>query len=382
MCPASVAGRRKIGTNLFLFGGVRDSANHDVLLLVDITDPFNPVLTPFPVSSPITRMVVAGNVLHTTSRAGYAAYSIPGVTSGPGILTGSCNEPVTWTLNPPSGQGTITAGGLYTAPASISGTQSVTLTATGQNDGAQATAVISLSNTLTLTMTSATPGPSLVGTAATFVATVTNGASAPVSGITVTLTVTGANAQTKSSVTGSNGQAIFTYTGTVRGTDSLQSSSGSFTSNTLSVNWINPVNPITTTAANAKFFTATNCASGCEAFATPTTQTPVFTQIFPDILFTGNTRPFTDTVVDSSGATVGTIVAQGLGSQAGVGTLLGFSAVFTGNFVVTGGQLHHQRHQPGWLHLRRWQWRHTRQRYQCESAGGEHFLAIPHHGSE
>jgi hypothetical protein len=71
------------------------------------------------------------------------------------------------------------------------------------------------------------------------------------------------------------------------------------------------------------FFAATSCPSGCEVFNTLSTQTPAFTQSFPDILFDSNARPFSDTILDASGAPVGTIVAQGNNLQAGAGTLLG-----------------------------------------------------------
>ncbi|MGD0015381.1 MAG: PKD domain-containing protein, partial [Bryobacteraceae bacterium] len=70
----------RIGDDLFLFAGVRDSTDRDVLLLVDTVDPKNPVLRSWPVVMPVTRMVAVGNVLHATHGAGgYAAYRIPGI---------------------------------------------------------------------------------------------------------------------------------------------------------------------------------------------------------------------------------------------------------------------------------------------------------------
>jgi hypothetical protein len=50
---------------------------------------------------------------------------------------------------------------------------------------------------------------------------------------------------------------------------------------------------------------------------------------------TSTTRPFTDIALNASGSPTGPIVAQGAGSQAGVSSLTGFSAVFRGNFVVS-----------------------------------------------
>jgi hypothetical protein len=144
-----------------------------------------------------------------------------------------------------------------------------------------------------------------------------------VQGITVNLTVTGANRGSYSAVTGANGQASFSYTGIARGADTLVATpagnAGPASSPSL-VLWISPVNAISTTAVGAEFFTATSCPSGCEAFTTPSTQTPVFLQNFPDLMFdpfsgilssnttsvTSRTRPFTDIVLNSSGATTGT----------------------------------------------------------------------------
>jgi hypothetical protein len=74
----------------------------------------------------------------------------------------------------------------------------------------------------------------------------------------------------------------------------------------------------------------------------------VFDQAFPTINFNppggtvpGNTsgvdmytRPFTDITTDLNGNFTGTIVAQGNGYQAGIGTLSSFNAVFTSEFIV------------------------------------------------
>jgi RHS repeat-associated protein len=76
--------------------------------------------------------------------------------------------------------------------------------------------------------------------------------------------------------------------------------------------------------------------------------TPAFHQTFPTIDFNPpdgvinhnvsgvgpTTRPFTDVTTDGVGNFAGTIVAQGNGLQAGVGTLSSFDAVFTASFVV------------------------------------------------
>ena len=53
------------------------------------------------------------------------------------------NQSVTWSISPATGAGTITAGGVYTAPSSIASAQTVTVTATATS-GATGTATISL----------------------------------------------------------------------------------------------------------------------------------------------------------------------------------------------------------------------------------------------
>jgi len=60
-------------------------------------------------------------------------------------VTGTANTAVTWSLTPPTGAGTISAGGLYTAPSSITTTQSVTVTATSAADNTKTgTAAVTL----------------------------------------------------------------------------------------------------------------------------------------------------------------------------------------------------------------------------------------------
>src|ERR1039457_6274855 len=72
--------------------------------------------------------------------------------------------------------------------------------------------------------------------------------------------ITGVNAATVTALTDTTGHASLAYTGTVRGADTLQAAAsaiGSVPSAILPVFWLNPANPITTTAAAAQFFAAT-----------------------------------------------------------------------------------------------------------------------------
>jgi hypothetical protein len=70
-------------------------------------------------------MTVAGNLLHVTAgAAGYAVYRIPGVTATQYSLTGNCGGPVNFSISPLT-QGSISASGLYTAPAAVTAGQTV-----------------------------------------------------------------------------------------------------------------------------------------------------------------------------------------------------------------------------------------------------------------
>jgi len=186
-------------------------------------------------------------------------------------------------------------------------------------------------------------GPNVTGTSQTLNAYVTAGG-VPVSGARVQFTVTGANSTTASVNTNNVGIASFSYTGANRGTDSVQATYGTYSTNAVSVTWITPVQNISLTASIGKFF----ASNGSCNFGTSTTTVPAFTQEFPNITFNppanfvaGNstinefTVPFTDVTTDQNGNFTGTIPAQGNGYQAGVGSMgTSFQAVFAGSFVV------------------------------------------------
>ena len=160
----------------------------------------------------------------------------------------------------------------------------------------------------------------------------------------VQITVSGANPQTTTVTTDTNGSATFTYTGQNAGADTVVATSGSFTSSAVPVTWITATPVLTSSPVTAQFFTA----DGSGVFNTPATQQPVFTQVFPNIDFnpvagavpnnTSNvsnlTRPFTDVVTNAAGSFAGTIAAQNGTFQAGAGTLYNFSAVFSGSLNV------------------------------------------------
>jgi RHS repeat-associated protein len=220
----------------------------------------------------------------------------------------------------------------------------------GPFEASAATAVSNSQQFDKLVLTPVNAGPNVKGTAQTMTATLTGQADVPLSGAAVNFTVTGANAATGTANTDANGVATFTYTGGNAGTDTVQATSGTAVSNNATVNWIAPVQKISTTPMFARFFTT----NGSGTFNTPPTATPAFIQAFPTINFNPpggtvpgntsgvgvNTRPFTNVTTDLNGNFTGTIVAEGNGLQAGVGTLFDFQAVFTGSFTVaSAGQM-------------------------------------------
>jgi RHS repeat-associated protein/uncharacterized repeat protein (TIGR01451 family) len=195
-----------------------------------------------------------------------------------------------------------------------------------------------------LVLTPAIAGPNVKGTSQTMTATLKDAAGVPIPNATVQFNVTGVNPASETGTTNASGAATFTYVGANAGADTVQATSGSAVSNTATVNWIVPVQSVSTTPMFARFF-ATN---GSGTFNTPATATPAFIQAFPTINFNPpsgtvpgntsgvgvNTRPFTNVTTDLNGNFTGTIVAQGNGFQAGVGSLFDFQAVFTGSFIV------------------------------------------------
>jgi PA14 domain len=97
-------------------------------------------------------------------------------------VTGSSNQQVSWDISP-QGAGSVSAGGLYTAPGNIAGQQTVTVTATSAADTSKsASALITLNPTATIAV-SVNPAASTLTANQTqqFVATVTGSSNQQVS---------------------------------------------------------------------------------------------------------------------------------------------------------------------------------------------------------
>ena len=203
---------------------------------------------------------------------------------------------------------------------------------------------------LTLALPPGSAGLNPVNGSQVVLISLVNSAGSPIPGQLVTVNVTGVNPTTLTATTDANGLAIVTYSGKMQGVDQLQaiasSASTTVQSNTITVTWIAPIEPVSTTPAQGTFFAESAAA---QTFVAKPGDPAAFQQTFPTINFNPpantiphnvsgvdpTTRPFTDVTTDAVGNFAGTIVAQGNGLQAGVGTLTGFNAVLTANFIVS-----------------------------------------------
>lgn len=260
------------------------------------------------------------------------------------------NITLTFAWSKVSGPGTVTfsdpTSEVTEATFSTSGTYVLQLSANDSLLSSSATTTITVNTEpISLVLSPAIAGPDVTGTMQTMTAVLKIANSgAPISGASVQFTVTGANATSGNANTDATGTATFNYTGSHSGTDTVSASYTGTTSNNSTVNWLVPSQAVATSTVFARFFTFDSSGS----FDALPTSTPVFTQFFPTVDFNppagtipGNTsgvgestHPWTDVVTDVNGNFVGTIVAQGNGYQAGVGSLTNFQVVFTGTLTV------------------------------------------------
>jgi hypothetical protein len=128
--------------------------------------------------------------------------------------------PVTFTVSGANPQSTtVYTNSAGQASFTYTPTNAGTDTVTASYSGASATATITVTSGVSLTLAPSSTTPT-VNNAVQVTATLTSNG-APLSGITVTFTVTGANPQSGSATTDANGHAVFTYTGANTGTDTV-----------------------------------------------------------------------------------------------------------------------------------------------------------------
>ncbi len=199
-----------------------------------------------------------------------------------------------------------------------------------------------------LVLAPAASGPNVTGASQTLTVTATDKNGVPIDGLAVHLAITGANATAQDGTTNASGLATFTYTGTTRGDDIAQATAtyrgAPLVSNTATIAWVTPIQPVTTTTVLARVFSS----NGSGVFNTPKTATPSFTELVPTIDFNPPagtvphntsgvgvfTRPYTNVTTDLQGNFTGAIPLEGNGLQAGVGTLFNFQLVLTGEFTI------------------------------------------------
>jgi RHS repeat-associated protein len=280
--------------------------------------------------------------------------SLSGSVIDDGLPSGS-TVTVLWSKT--SGPGSVVFGNpnvaATTASFSAAGTYTLRLTADDTVLSANDEVVITVNAgsqpaDMTLTLEPSLAGPNVVGTSQTMRATLKHLSGIPVAGVNVQFAVTGSNTAGGLVPTDSAGLASFVYQGANSGTDSVQATAelngSALQSNAAQVTWVTPSMQVSTTTVYARFFTS----NGSGAFTATPQQTPAFEQVFPTINFNPpagtipgappgvnfNSRPMLDVTTDLNGNYTGSIVAQGQGVQAGVGTLFNFNAVFTGTFIV------------------------------------------------
>jgi hypothetical protein len=308
----------------------------------------------------------------TTTITVNPAFNPPTVSAGPNqtitlpanvvTLNGSATDgglPLTTSWSAVSGPGPVlfanVASQVTTAMFGTAGVYDVRLTAGNGQTSASADATITVNpqaNTppgATIVLSPGSAGPILTSSSQQLQATITNNTGGALANTLVTFTVTGPNHTSGSATTNANGIATFSYTGNNQGVDAIVATATAgallLTSNTSMISWALHSVTVTGSTVQGQFFSSPH---GSGAFDIPAGTQPVFTQTFSSVNFnppTGSipgmpnsfgvtTTPFTDVTTDVNGNYTGSVIAQGNGVQAGVGTLSSFEAVFTGTLNV------------------------------------------------
>src|SRR6185369_333657 len=347
--------------------GSIDGSGLDFRIALDWSDPAGAVYGPtsgnarsqeilsiVPVTLAAPATAAAGSsITYTVAATNIGSAAAPEVDLTVWLPDGSIRKPVAGSLAPGAVfQTTIDYAIPATQPAGTLRAEAMVMwtdpagSAYGPLKASTETGVTNVTLFNSLVLTPAIAGPNVTGTSQAMTATLKDSAGIPIPNATVQFNVTGANPTTGTGTTNAAGVATFTYSGASSGADTVQAVSGSAVSNNASVNWITPVQSISTTPMLARFF----FSNGSGVFNTPAGTEPAFIQAFPTINFNPpggtipgntsgvgvNTRPFTNVTTDLNGNFTGTIIAQGNSLQAGAGSLFDFQAVFTGSFTVAG----------------------------------------------
>jgi RHS repeat-associated protein len=269
------------------------------------------------------------------------------VTGVPATLAPAANASASASFSVPSGQ----PAGSLTDTASLSW-QDANGNAYGPVSSSFTTTVSNNLAGASLTLSPANAGPDVVGATQSFSAVLLDRNGSAIANQAVTLDITGANPTSQAASTNSSGGVSFSYSGANHGIDQVQASviSGALTlqSNTVSVSWIAPVVPASTTVVTGQFYPVT-----CQCFNATPALTPVFSQEMPTININPPTgtvphmppsigtdnRPMVSVATDVLGNFSGSTILQGTDAngvlhQAGSGDLFEYQAVFTGSVTI------------------------------------------------
>jgi len=195
------------------------------------------------------------------------------VVSGPGPVQFSSSQA-------PATQATFTVAGDYILSLTASNSQ-YTTTATVKVSVAPPPGVITLSG----------PSAQLVGESSPLQALATDANNVPLSGTTVQFTVVGANATYGSAITNATGVANFSYVGNSAGPDlvvaSFSVNGSKLVSNTVAVNWVRPLNPISTTSVHSVYFPPAvySPVSNTVSFGLSPGEQPLGVRDYPNLAF-------------------------------------------------------------------------------------------------
>ena len=167
-------------------------------------------------------------------------------------VTGACTTSVTWSM-PANTPGTLTSGGLYTAPEIVTSQQNVTITAANQSGFTIGSGTVTLlSPPPPIVLSANATAPYVVGSSQTFTVVMKDQSGAPEAGVVVTFNVSGANNSIGSATTNQTGTASYSYVGTNAGTDTIDATAvvdgNPIASNSVSASWIVPTQVIAASA--------------------------------------------------------------------------------------------------------------------------------------
>jgi RHS repeat-associated protein len=185
-------------------------------------------------------------------------------------LIGTCSSAVTWSMSS-GASGTLTAGGLYTAPSTITSQQTLEVTATDQANPATvgSSVVTLLPPAPPIALIADVPSPYMVGSSQGFIATLKDQNGVPQAGIPVTFTVTGVNSVAGSATTDASGIASYSYVGANVGSDTVVATATingqQYASNSVAASWIAAV-PVSGQASVALVHPSLGISGLCGAF--------------------------------------------------------------------------------------------------------------------